>query len=63
LSYYGNPPKKENRRGVYVADDQPFEKTMAALASNAQPHVTKKEGVYEVAESVIVVIERAVPSE
>ena len=59
LSYYGNPPKKENRRGIYVADDQPFDKTMAALASNAQPHVTEKESVLEVAETVIIALERS----
>jgi len=59
MSYYANPPKKENRRGVFVADNQPFDRTMAALASNSQPHVTAREGVTEVAESVLMVVERS----
>ena len=58
LSYYANPPKKENRRGVFVADGQGFDKVMSALASNAEPHVVAKEGVKEIAETVIMVVER-----
>eukprot|EP00873_Tetraselmis_striata_P021014 jgi/Tetstr1/441278/TSEL_029529.t1 len=60
VSFYANPPKKENRRGVYMADGQPFDKTMAALISNGEPHVTAKEGAYDVAESVLMVVERRV---
>ena len=57
ISFYANPPKKTNRRTLYLADGQPFAKVMKAIVSNSED-VTLPDGNWVSFDDVAIVLER-----